>query len=405
MFKHILGSKIYSLLLLLLISGWIQLMGKTVDEFGRTSLSQWGISLLILTYSLSFVGILLNHAKGLEYLKQSRLFVLLLGGSCVSLLWSVDFYFTATRLIGVLGIAAIALLIATRFSVTEFLQWLLWFFLLLAIVNYSVIYLYPDISLSEQGNYASAWKGIFYQKNHLTQAMVFFIVISYIQLLTRKISLATFMFIVILAMPLVYFSRSMTAIVLLMGGFFMATLIAFYYKRQFSVHWIFLSLLVMIAGAYLFKGDLLVLVGKSETLTGRTITWSIVYEQAKMMPVLGHGYGTWVDYHLAPKQYEDLLSFGGHNGYLDIFFWFGWLGVFLFTVFIIDSAKKIYILLKNKSDYSSLIFLSVFFIMFVTANITESLILVRSGLTWTLFVIVVFKINELYAQYSSELRH
>ncbi len=171
------------------------------------------------------------------------------------------------------------------------------------------------------------------------------------------------------------------------------------------MHWIFLSLLVMIAGAYLFKGDLLVLVGKSETLTGRTITWSIVYEQAKIMPVLGHGYGTWVDYHLAPKQYEDLLSFGGHNGYLDIFFWFGWLGVFLFTVFIVDSAKKIYILLKNKSDYSSLIFLSVFFIMFVTANITESLILVRSGLTWTLFVIVVFKINELYAQYSSELRH
>ncbi len=174
MFKHILGSKIYSLLLLLLISGWIQLMGKTVDEFGRTSLSQWGISLLILTYSLSFVGILLNHAKGLEYLKQSRLFVLLLGVSCVSLLWSVDFYFTATRLIGVLGIAAIALLIATRFSVTEFLQWLLWFFLLLAIVNYSVIYLYPDISLSEQGNYASAWKGIFYQKSLNTGYGIFY---------------------------------------------------------------------------------------------------------------------------------------------------------------------------------------------------------------------------------------
>jgi len=61
-------------------------------------------------------------------------------------------------------------------------------------------------------------------------------------------------------------------------------------------------------------------------------------------------------------------------------------------------ARKLYVLLKNSND-DSLLFLSVFFIMFILANITESLILVRSGLTWTLFVFVVFKTNEKYYEY------
>ena len=105
-----------------------------------------------------------------------------------------------------------------------------------------------------------------------------------------------------------------------------------------------------------------------------------------------------MDYQLIPKQYETLISLGGHNGYLDILFWFGWFGVSVFTFFIVDMARKIYVLLKNTND-SSLLFLSVIFIMFVLANITESLILVRSGLTWSLFVFVVFKTNEKYYEY------
>lgn len=397
-FGEIFRTKAFALFLLLMISGWIHLLGHSVDEFRHISLSSFGKGVQVSVYFLAFIGVFFNASNAVALLKKNQNFLLLLAIALVSVLWTDNFIFTATRLVGVVGLVCIVLVIATQFSVEAFLRWIVWFYLFLVIVNYAAIYFFPEISLTRENNYSSPWVGFFHQKNLLAQAMVIFMVISYIQLLTRNISWLTFFFIVIVTAPLVYYSESMTANVLLLAGFFSSTFIRLYFKYRFSLHWFLLSLLLIMLSVYFFKSDLLSLVGKSETLTGRTITWGFVYEQAKMMPLFGHGYGSWLDYQLIPKKYDHLISLGGHNGYLDIMFWFGWFGVSVFTFFIVDMARKIYVLLNNTND-SSLLFLSVFFIIFILANITESLVLVRSGLTWTLFVFVVFKTNEKYYEY------
>lgn len=400
MFRNIITSKFFALFSLLMISGWAHLVGSAVDDFNRSSLSSWGIGIQLFAYLLGFIGVLFNFSNSIDLLKKSWLFVVFLALACTSLLWSMDVFFTGSRLIGAIGVVAIALLIASRFSVSEFLQWMVWFFLLLVIINYAVIYFFPEVSLSKAGNYSSPWQGVFFQKNHLAHAMVIFIVISYIQLLAKKIHIGAFIAVLIITVPLVYFSKSMTANIILFAGIVTASILFFYYQRNFSLYWLLLALLTAILSVYFFKNDLLSLVGKSDTLTGRTITWGVVYEQAKMMPFLGHGYGTWVDLQLVPKQHKYLISLGGHNAYLDILFWFGWSGVILFVLFVADMARKLFILLKNKYDRTQLIFFCVFFVMFMLINITESLILVRSGLTWTFFVVMLFKLNETFDEYS-----
>ena len=391
-------TKTFAIFLLLMISGWIHLFGHSVDEYGKMSLSPYGLALQVSVYFLAFIGVFFNVPNILELLKKSHIFILLLALALTSILWADNFFFTATRLIGLVGVVCIALILTTQFPVKVFLRWLIWFYLFLAFVNYMTIYFFPEISLSQKNNYSSPWIGFHHQKNLLAQAMAIFIVISYIQLLIKNISWQMFICIIIVAAPLLYFSKSMTANVLFLAGILSSTIIWLYFKYRFSLYWLLLLSLLIGLSVYFFKSDLLSLVGKSETLTGRTITWGFVSDQAKLMPFFGHGYGTWLDYDLIPKQYTYLISLGGHNGYLDIWFWFGGVGMIFFSLFIIDMARKLYVLLKNSND-DSLLFLSVFFIMFILANITESLILVRSGLTWTLFVFVVFKTNEKYYEY------
>ena len=286
-------TKIYAFFLLLMISGWIHLLGHSSDEFKHLTLSHLSLGVQVFVYFLAFVGIYFNRPKVIDVMIFSRLFSALVLLSLLSVLWTTNFIYTATHLVGVLGVIAIALNLALQFSVKVFLLWLIWLYLFFVVVNYGFIYFFPEISMSWNSKYSSPWKGVFHQKNLLAQAMIIFLIISYIQLLTKNMTWLMFIIIVIVTAPLVYYSQSMTVNVLLLAGFCTSTFIWLYFKYRFSLNWFIFSMLLAIVLVVVFKSSLLSLVGKSETLTGRTITWGFVYEQVKLMPFLGHGYGIW----------------------------------------------------------------------------------------------------------------
>jgi O-antigen ligase len=82
-------------------------------------------------------------------------------------------------------------------------------------------------------------------------------------------------------------------------------------------------------------GDITSSLGRDSTLTGRTENWATLLPVALTKPVLGHGLGGfWTSENLG-KFY-----FPAHNGYLEVLLILGFVGLLLFSMFLISSARK-----------------------------------------------------------------
>lgn len=78
---------------------------------------------------------------------------------------------------------------------------------------------------------------------------------------------------------------------------------------------------------YFFRGQT---TEQFASMSGRTFIWEAVLEKSKNKPVLGHGYFASFDFNSA--FYLDGLASNSDNAFLDVFFYGGFLGLFLFLM-------------------------------------------------------------------------
>lgn len=106
--------------------------------------------------------------------------------------------------------------------------------------------------------------------------------------------------------------------------------------------------------------------GRDETLTGRTEVWADVLPAMKQQPVLGYGFGSfWTD---ARREQYDIPT--AHNGYLDILLEIGWVGLALYTLWLLSCARQLHRALAQ--DYAWASFAICFLLMSLAYNATES---------------------------------
>jgi len=107
------------------------------------------------------------------------------------------------------------------------------------------------------------------------------------------------------------------------------------------------SIIPFLGGSYL--SDIASSLNRSATLTGRTEIWAYLIPLAMDDPILGHGFGGfWTDAHRAAS------SSHSHNGYLDIILNIGFVGLFLFSLYLINCGRSACKLMKTNYDWGCL---------------------------------------------------
>jgi len=111
--------------------------------------------------------------------------------------------------------------------------------------------------------------------------------------------------------------------------------------------------------------DISSIVGRDESLTGRSEIWARLVPFAIEKPIWGHGFGGfWTD------EMRAATDSHAHNGYLDIILNLGFVGLGLFCAFIVSCCRKAQNAMAEDFDWG--VFFVSYLIMALVHNIGES---------------------------------
>jgi O-antigen ligase len=124
--------------------------------------------------------------------------------------------------------------------------------------------------------------------------------------------------------------------------------------------------------------------GRDATLTGRTDIWADLLPEALKKPLLGHGFGGF--WTTKTRLMFDITE--AHSGYLDMLLGLGFVGLVLFSMFLISTCRKAQNELSKDYDWAALVIC--YFIIAVVHNVAEtSFNTFESHLTATLLFLAV----------------
>jgi len=206
----------------------------------------------------------------------------------------------------------------------------------------------------------------------------------------------------------VYLTRSATITVALVAVVVVAlAVVAFRLAGSARTRGALYGLLaVVVAGLVLvgtlFRSPLLSLMGKGDTLTGRTDIWADVTELAQQRPVFGWG---WVSY-WAPwaEPFDDLAFEGGvhqyqaHNAWLDLWLQIGIVGVVVFAALFVSSLVRSWFFATDRPQtapgqpgrFSAI---SVLPLLILTALAVQSLVESRLIIEYGIVLLVVIAVK------------
>lgn len=137
--------------------------------------------------------------------------------------------------------------------------------------------------------------------------------------------------------------------------------------------------------------DISGLVGREETLTGRADIWKVLVPYAMSSPLLGHGFGGfWTD------AIRSITSSHAHNGYLDILLETGFLGLMLFSILFIMTAKNAQRAMATNFSWGTLWVCLLF--MGLAQNITESSMVSVSSQKVAFLLLFNLSVNSIMSQ-------
>jgi len=203
--------------------------------------------------------------------------------------------------------------------------------------------------------------------------------------------LAADVFVVLLAIYLMigtpsgaYSATSLAALVLVTG----AVGVMFKFRRSAQRIAVILCVGVIVgwlgmAFAESFVSEASSLLGRDETLTGRTEIWSMALADASARPVLGTGFG---GYFNTNNEFSRTHGYTAHNGILDVYVETGIVGVVVLLVFLFSAFIDIRKSLDGHLDFGVLAL--AILLTNLLANYTESIFLKSTSYVWTMLLFV-----------------
>ncbi|MCP8939775.1 O-antigen ligase family protein [Alsobacter sp. SYSU M60028] len=326
------------------------------------------------------------------------LFLVLLAFPLASLYWSVNRGATLSPAIAVFGTGLLGFYLAMRFDMRQLIVVLGLIYGLAGLGSTVLALAVPSKGVMD-GVWAGAWSGLYVHKNSLgAGAAIGAVVLIYAIGLTRGPLRVFFMAALAATLLALVKAHSATALVnmaLLVCVMLWARLAQKSPGRTIPLTLAGFGLLALLVLEVLVVDGLdpfFQLVGRSADISGRLPLWEITLQYVGARPLLGYGYEAfWIPF---SSQVEFVASvvhyrpFYSHNGITETLLNGGVVLVALVvTAYVVSTARALRLLLSGERRFYAT-FPLVFMAFFLVANLTESRILFRNDLIWTLFVTV-----------------
>jgi exopolysaccharide production protein ExoQ len=356
---------------------------EAVNNESGNSINRWTLSSLAAVAIVIIVARRFNWSGAMR--RQGWLIVLLLY-MLLSTLWSDITIIAMKRLVREFVAVVMAFLIMSEVNPLQALASLLrrcgYVLLPFSVV---LIKYYPALGRQyARWSGVQMWIGVTSQKNQLGRLCmisVFFLLFALYQrwqgrsLETGRRQAWSDVSIIVIGVYLLIGSSSATSLATLIVGVVIFIGLQWFQKFRSSLGQIGLQAAVVFLIAYgtavPFLGGSNVaaftsMLGRDETLTGRTEVWAEVLPARAQQPLLGYGFGSfWTD---ARRERYDIPT--AHNGYLDILLELGEVGLAFYTAWLLSCARQLHRAMVLDYDWASfgicLLFLSLIY------NSTES---------------------------------
>jgi len=342
---------------------------------------------------LFFLGLIILAKRKFSWsnaIKNNIWLMVLLGYMFVSIIWSDMQFVSLKRCVRELVAIVMAFMVATESKPLEALQSLFRRMIYVLIpFSYILIHYFPEYG-RQYASWSGAlmWTGVATQKNSLSLLClisVFFLIWTFarrrqgidITVIKHQVKVEVFLFALAIWLfmgPRHTLTNSATSAATIAAGLTVLIYLLWLKRRDKLIGAGFLSVIIVIIMAYgtitPFIGELSLLdvsslLGRDETLTGRSEIWEVLVPYAMKKPIWGYGFGGfWTD------AIRDATSSHAHNGYLDIILNMGFFGLLLVAIFFISCCWKSKRVIRQDFYWGA--FWICFLIMAVVHNIAES---------------------------------
>ena len=376
---HNLGYLYHFLMIFVLTGAFIPIINKAsgakVDPYAGDPLTQ---IILVIGYALLIPYLFIFHRKLVQGFRNTFWIWVLVGLAFLSFLWSDVPLISLRKSISLFLLMVYGLILVLRFTLPEYFQLLGRVLLTILILSLVFIIFLPNLGIMNDQGLVGAWSGIFTHK-HFLGFVCDLSVIFFIYLFRESTNSAKYLWLggIILAIVLTIGARSMEALV----GEIIIFMTALLLRLVRSKNWAAMIGLTLfaIAGVVLLLNysNLLDLMGKSQTLTGRTPIWENAIALGLQKPWFGYGYkGFWLNSEGAVTSLVSTLGMNpghSHNGYIDHFLDLGIVGICLALIILGGAFVKIIRVMTLEQEYSiEMETLLILFVNLVILNFVEN---------------------------------
>ncbi|MCB2011894.1 MAG: O-antigen ligase family protein [Geminicoccaceae bacterium] len=356
------------------------------------------MSYLVL-YAAAFIVALSTGTPG-GLLRACPLVMALIALPVLSIAWSLDPRESLERAIGLVGSSVFALFLGWHHAIPRLVRLVAWGMILNVILSAIAIVALPSIGIDHSTQWAGTWIGIHNHKNELGGSMGLAIMLLCYTIFDARAVLRWFLAGMLgLSFLLLLGSASATSLVTTAASVALMLLFLALAKtpaiaRLFLLLFVLLiPLLALIAWQTNLVEFALEALGKDANLSSRVDIWRLVWPYVEDRYWLGYGYGVfwqedlpWMDQMEARLHFAPFYS---HNGIIET--WIGGGIVLVILTILVYAAGLFKAFVKVAREPHDLFasFPLVFLLVFILRNITESALLNRNNIFWSLFLAMI----------------
>jgi exopolysaccharide production protein ExoQ len=394
-------EKGFAVLVLLLFSGallpFLWLEGGTFSEPDASSGDPRVQVVWVIIYLVTFFLLAARWQYAVQVAARNKLLWVLVGIALTSVLWSDVPDITLRQGVALIGSTAFGLYFAARYKMSEQQRLLRWALAIAAVLSLAFALALPSYGVQSDID-GQGWRGIYSHKNTLGSIMALSTLVFLLRALTSRKRRWVAGAGLILSFGLVIFSNSVSSLVVCV---LLLALLPVYRALRWRITLAvpFLISAWLLGGGVVMWGlynaeTILGALGRDITLTGRTNLWPLVITMISQRPWLGYGYsGFWE----ADKGAYFSFALNGfqptsaHNGFLDLWLQLGLLGVLVFVLSFLLAFLRAAAwarLSKATEGLWPLMYLT----FMLLHSVSESSILIRNDIYWTLYTAAVFSL-------------
>lgn len=347
-------------------------------------------------YALIGLGLVLSAREAWRAILRAPWLVILSLLAIASTMWSIDPELTFRRGIAVLATTLMGVYLAARFGWLTALRLLASVWLLLMLASLATGIAAPGFAVMSE-IHPGAWMGGWGEKNalggHAARASFLFAFLAWRDPAHRRARVVG----LLVSLALVVLSKSATALLgALLGIGIIAAAWWMLKGRRFSLMLIWSVTIVGSTAVLVYltaPGLVLGLIGKDETLTGRTDIWVELAAAIEQKPALGYGYLAFWGLDSEPRYWlEKAVAWNapsGHNGWLDLAISLGLVGVAIFAIGLLATLwQAVSLSLRSPAGVFAIGFLA----QFLLFAMSESIVLAQNSILWATFAFVSAKL-------------